>query len=98
MKNGEFIHTIESLKGSSHEYGKCEICNKHCTEVFILDEKKYYTIPDVICKQRKIAKGSLGITAYGCILSKFGHKECLEKMKKERIKLNKNNFSPQNMT
>ena len=38
---------IISTKGSSAQYGKCEKCGKHCTEVFHFfgfDGKKYHDL------------------------------------------------------
>jgi len=81
--NGDFVHTIKTTGESSHGYGNCDICGKHCTEVFVLDEARYYQLPDIIAMERNVPIGTLALTYANCE-SKFGHKNCLENYAKTR--------------
>ncbi len=62
IKNRSYQYTLVSTGGSSHKYGVCEVCKKHCAEVFYQIERVPY---------------SGGYTKQGCT-NLFGHQECLQ--------------------
>jgi len=71
-----YKYRIRSLGFSSERYGNCEICGKHCSEVFYQAESKKYKrdLPDGTTKT--------GYTHHNCH-DFFGHKECLESQRKQ---------------
>lgn len=60
-----YRYRLKSTGHNSEKYGNCEVCNKHCSEVFLQVEEKAYIIDNEIC-----------FTEHGC-KSLVGHKECL---------------------
>jgi hypothetical protein len=70
MKTGEFRYRISSTEASSDKYGKCEVCGKHASEVFLQTEEQYYTI------ERNGETIHEGWTRHECN-SYFGHEACL---------------------
>jgi hypothetical protein len=70
MKTGEYRYTINTTEGSSSNYGLCEVCGKHATEVFHQREEQHYKFDHNGEKHE-------GWTQHECN-SYFGHKECLE--------------------
>lgn len=63
----EYRYRLKSIGNSSERYGPCEVCGKHCSEVwFQVEERKYYN------RER-----GEQFTQHECN-SYFGHKECLE--------------------
>jgi hypothetical protein len=62
-----YNYKLISTGDSSAKYGNCEVCGKHCTEIFQQIETQ-----DYIDENNKVSQ-----THYGCN-SYFGHKECLE--------------------
>lgn len=60
-------YELSTTGGSSHNYGKCDVCGEHATEVFIQSEHRQYARPD----------GTLGWTAHKCASTLFGHEQCL---------------------
>jgi len=66
-------YKISSLGGSSDKYGKCEVCGKHVSDVFIQQPYEQFTGPDgEVCWETKE--------------SIFGHKECLLSMRTDETK------------
>jgi len=60
---GEKAYRIRTTEDSSHRYGNCEICGKHCAEVFIQSSIKVCEIDG-----KKFAAHDS---------NSFGHEECL---------------------
>ena len=65
-------YILISTGDSSNRYGNCEICGKHCSEVFM-----QYPI------EKKVIRGK-EIFIRGKTI--FGHKDCLIKARKEVAK------------
>lgn len=63
---GKYHYRIDTTSGSSEQYGKCEVCGKHASEVFVQQESREYTRPD----------GTEGLTQAYCKML-FGHENCL---------------------
>jgi hypothetical protein len=63
-----YRYKLSSTEYSSAQYGNCEVCGKHATEVFIQSEERKYFNP--ITKQESY-------TFHKC-RNYIGHKECLE--------------------
>jgi len=57
----KYRYKIKSWEASSAKYGPCQVCKKHCSEVFSQVEEKQYTN---------------GWTHYGC-WDYVGHETCL---------------------
>ena len=70
MLKEQYRYDLSSTEGSSQQYGNCDICGKHASEVFIQSEKRHYKIErDGFYRE--------GWTKNKCN-DYFGHKECLE--------------------
>ena len=63
----EYRYTLYSVDGNSHDYGNCDVCGKHCTEVFNQQEEQAY---------KQDENGVTHYTQHKCT-SLWGHKECL---------------------
>jgi hypothetical protein len=59
-----FQYKLSSTGGSSAKYGKCELCNKDVSEVFIQTKSKEFDRPE----------GTKGLAQ---INQTFGHENCL---------------------
>jgi hypothetical protein len=68
--NGEYRYRLSSTGGSSHQYGNCMVCGKHCTEAFIQTEQRHYTVD-----HNDIHIDSY--TEHDC-KTLFGHENCLK--------------------
>lgn len=74
----EYKYNLSTTEKSSNEYGKCDICNKHCSEIFHQTEQRKYKLPEIIAVKRK---EKYGYTHNNCN-DYFGHKECLESIQR----------------
>lgn len=63
----EYRYKLTSTEQSSAQYGNCEVCGKHCSEVFIQLEERHYFIDNIQ------HEGWTKNKTYDY----FGHKECL---------------------
>jgi DNA-directed RNA polymerase subunit N (RpoN/RPB10) len=66
-----YRYKIFSTESSSRDYGICDVCGKHVSEVFNQQEERFYQHTD---ENGDIEKE--GWTTYKCT-SLWGHKECL---------------------
>ena len=73
MQTPKYRYRLSSTGYSSKRYGNCEVCGKYVSEVFYQAEERAFTRPD----------GTQGWTQQKCV-SKFGHKECLLKLRRNR--------------
>ena len=64
----KYHYTMISTKDSSAKYGPCEICKKHCSEVFHQIEEREIEAAE--------EPGKTVLTHAGC-WSYFGHENCL---------------------
>lgn len=63
-----FAYRLKSTGKSSSHYGPCEVCQKHCSEVFLQTESR----PCL-----KLNSWFMGWTYHRARAQVFGHKECL---------------------
>lgn len=68
---GQYHYRITSMRFSSERFGRCEVCNTHCSEVFFQVEEQYY-VHSALGKFPERA----GWTQHECN-SLFGHEQCL---------------------
>ena len=68
-----YRYKLKSLGASSFQYGPCDVCDEHVSEVFIQIEERQYWIPGLV-------EGNW--TRWQCF-DHFGHKECLESKQRE---------------
>jgi hypothetical protein len=66
----EYRYRISSTGESSSQYGNCDVCGGHCSEVYYQTEERHYSF---IHEGRAFG----GWTGNKCN-NHFGHKECLE--------------------
>lgn len=64
---GCYVYRIRNTQASSQQFGACEMCGKHVSEVHYQVEGRVYERHD----------GVLAVTHHRC-RSLFGHRECLE--------------------
>ena len=82
-----YRYRLASLRASSAQFGRCEVCRKHVSEVFLQTEEMRYTPSsdniERVLEDPRFYTGSdkLGWTQAGCH-SLFGHKECLLERRK----------------
>lgn len=69
----KYRYKVSSTNNNSHSYGNCEVCGKHCTEVFVQTEEREYMLPDIIAIERNT---KYGWTQHEC-KTIFGHEKCL---------------------
>ena len=69
-----YKYKLDSTEGNSNSYGNCDICGKHCTEVFIQTEERAYSF-------EHDGKTYSGLTQNKCH-NHFGHKTCLESVRR----------------
>jgi hypothetical protein len=69
-----YRYRLKSTGYSSDKYGKCEVCGKYVSEVFLQVEERYYKFEH---------NGQIyeGWTKNGC-KDYFGHKKCLKSVQK----------------
>lgn len=70
-----YKYKLSTTNKNSADYGNCEVCGKHCTEVFHQTEERQYTI------ERDNTIIHEGYTQNQC-KNLFGHKECLESLRR----------------
>lgn len=63
---GDYRYRLSSTGANSATHGSCEICNTHCSEVFMQVEERFYVVE----------LGLEGWTQHGCN-TYFGHEACL---------------------
>lgn len=73
-----WVYRLSSTSHSSAKYGVCEICRKHCSEVFMQGEQREVVLddndpPDVLATH----PDRIDHTFYGCRPHAFGHEACL---------------------
>lgn len=71
-----YIYRIENTGSSSARLGSCEVCDKHCSEVFYQVEGRTYltdTLDDV--------SNQIAITHHEC-RNLFGHEDCLRRSRR----------------
>jgi hypothetical protein len=81
-KDGDYIRKISNLETVLE---KCSVCGRYVSEAFGLHEERYFRLPDFYADALGVPRGTLSLTYANCI-SKFGHKECLEKFVQLRPK------------
>lgn len=62
---GETQFRLTNLEDSSAKYGDCEICKKHCSEIYLQTKLEFYDFPE---------DDASGWSYAG---QGFGHKDCL---------------------
>ena len=72
----KYIYRIKSTRRSSADLGPCEICRKHCSEVFHQVEGKTY-LTDALDE----VPGQIEMTYHEC-KNYFGHEECLRRSRR----------------
>lgn len=73
MLTNIYHYELDNWHASSEKYGKCEVCGKHCAEVYGQTESREYIRRD----------GTTGRTYHTC-RDLHGHKECLIKARKNK--------------
>ena len=74
IKMEEYRYNLSSTEGNSNQYGVCDVCGKHCTEMFYQQEERKFKLPEQIAKERG---KEFGWTQHKCY-SLFGHEKCLK--------------------
>lgn len=64
----KYRYRIKSTGLSSARFGPCEVCKKHCSEVFHQVEQKEFVSVE--------KPGEISLTHYEC-WDYFGHEQCL---------------------
>lgn len=69
---GKYVYRIKSTGNSSAKFGPCEVCGKHCPEVFYQVEGQTFLTDEL----DECGAGKICITYHEC-RNFFGHEECL---------------------
>lgn len=72
----QYKYVLASSGYSSARYGNCEICGKHCSQVFIQREARWINYDDAARRALKTDDAG-GWTYYKCVPTMFGHEACL---------------------
>lgn len=78
-KSGQFLYRLKSTGAGSDRFGVCEVCGRHCSEVFLQHKTEEGTYD---ARHEAAGLGKAGETFTMDRGYTFGHQSCLKKVQR----------------